>query len=296
MHSGCKAQVYLHALFEYETDAVDSLSEQLYQKSTHFLLELIQNADDNSYEAAIPTLTLRYERGGLRVDCNETGFTDLNVDALCRVGASSKVGINRTGRYIGQKGIGFKSVFKAADRVWISSRGYSFKFEKKNPLGMITPIWADFPPQAGTAIKNQTSFYLQLSEDYDSELLVKGLKSIDARVLIFLRNLKQIDVTVVEKDGKTWRRCVSKIDSGGSATNITKLKQDGHILEYIVSRHSVKQSKDGSDDKSEVLLAFPIIPPEAELPPQQVYAFLPIRDYSFTVSLIAIQPPTVLTL
>ena len=34
--------------------AYSRVSEQLYQKSTHFLLKLIQNADDNAYKALGP--------------------------------------------------------------------------------------------------------------------------------------------------------------------------------------------------------------------------------------------------
>src|SRR6059058_4733171 len=44
------------------------LSDQLYQGSTHFLLELIQNADDSHYEAETPTLHLSYTRNHLRID------------------------------------------------------------------------------------------------------------------------------------------------------------------------------------------------------------------------------------
>ena len=49
------------------------------------------------------------------VDCNEDGFTRENVEAICNVGASTKTR-NNSQYYIGEKSIGFKSVFMVASR------------------------------------------------------------------------------------------------------------------------------------------------------------------------------------
>jgi hypothetical protein len=170
------------------------LSEQLYQKSTHFLLELIQNADDNAYASSEPTLNITYSHRTLRLDCNEIGFGKNNVEAICKIGRSTKAGLGAVTRYIGEKGIGFKSVFKVADVVWISSGHYSFKFDKKETLGMIAPIWEKFP-EGENLLPGYTSILLQLSDDYNPEELVAEIKSLDPRLLIFLRNLRQINVT-----------------------------------------------------------------------------------------------------
>ena len=67
------------------------MSDELYSKATHFLLEFIQNADDNSYpEEIVPTMRVSLEPGWLIVQCNEIGFTEANVKALCKIGASTK--------------------------------------------------------------------------------------------------------------------------------------------------------------------------------------------------------------
>ena len=69
------------------SDSRNRLSTQLYTKSTHFILELIQNADDNTYAPGIdPLLKLVYRDDGyLWVGCNEVGFTQANVDAICDI-------------------------------------------------------------------------------------------------------------------------------------------------------------------------------------------------------------------
>lgn len=90
-------------------------------------------------------MSFSYRPGSLRIDCNEVGFTAKNVEAICAINRSTKSGKTSYGEYIGEKGIGFKSVFKAADVVWISSREFTFKFDKTKPLGMVSPIWAEFP-------------------------------------------------------------------------------------------------------------------------------------------------------
>lgn len=76
----------------------------------HVLLQ-VQNADDNIYpENVEPTLIFILQETGIIVLNNERGFSSKNIRALCDVGNSTKKG-SGTG-YIGQKGIGFKSVFR----------------------------------------------------------------------------------------------------------------------------------------------------------------------------------------
>ena len=80
------------------------LSATLYSSQVHFVMELIQNADDNSYLPGVtPTIRLELFPHAVIVYNNEQGFSDKNIEAVCNVGGSTKA--NKTG-YIGQKGIG----------------------------------------------------------------------------------------------------------------------------------------------------------------------------------------------
>jgi len=75
------------------------LSSDLYNKKTHFILEFIQNADDNRYPANVsPSLRLVIEDRQILIQCNEVGFRDVDVEAICDVGGSTKT--NAVG-YIG---------------------------------------------------------------------------------------------------------------------------------------------------------------------------------------------------
>ncbi|EPT01725.1 hypothetical protein FOMPIDRAFT_110960 [Fomitopsis schrenkii] len=64
--------------------ACERLSRDLYNTKTHFLLEFIENADDNDYDAGtIPNLQLKPHERQLLIRCNERGFRADNVEAIC---------------------------------------------------------------------------------------------------------------------------------------------------------------------------------------------------------------------
>ncbi|KAF1996938.1 hypothetical protein P154DRAFT_607356 [Amniculicola lignicola CBS 123094] len=266
-------------------NCLEILSSQLYEKSTHFLLELIQNADDNNYDSPSPTLSFSYKPGSLRIDCNEVGFTAENVEAICAISRSTKSGKTSDGEYIGEKGIGFKSVFKASDVVWISSREFTFKFDKREFLGMVTPIWADFPESTRPGY---TSIYLQLSEGYEEETLIRELLTFDTNLLIFLRRIQEIKIRVSRPDAidePVWEKKIRKTESQQDADRVTVLDTGMSTFQYLIRTHVIKdlpnEHKRPGWRQTKILLAFPIAdPPEQpRLIPQNVYAFLPIRNY-----------------
>ncbi len=83
--------------------SLESLSNELYNKDMHFVLELIQNADDNGYgEGVVATLVFVVEEKQITLFNNEVGFDERNVSAVCDVKASTK-GRQQRG-YIGRKG------------------------------------------------------------------------------------------------------------------------------------------------------------------------------------------------
>jgi hypothetical protein len=273
--------------------ALDVLSDQLYSQPTHFLLEFIQNADDNSYEDETPTISFTSTHGYLQIDCNETGFAPTNVEAICRIGMSTKK--DRSKGFIGEKGIGFKSVFKIADIVWISSRAYTFKFDRGAQLGMIAPIWENFP---GVAKCGNSQFYLQLAKEKDSQAekdLLKQLRFFDSTLLLFLRKLKKIEIFVDDRD---WKKRliyhIARSDTqahGGELITIkknwAKTKKADETLQYFIVRHNTSdmplEPKRRGMDSSEVVLAFPFIENKPAFHVQKAYAFLPIRDSGFRV-------------
>ena len=135
---------------EREGRGIKRLSLELYSKDTHFVLELIQNADDNDYHPSVlrcrdphgevPSLKFVISKEAIIVLNNEVGFSEKNIRAICDVGKSTK-GAHRFG-YIGQKGIGFKSVFRVTDKPEIHSNCFHIGFDASaDPIGFILPHW-----------------------------------------------------------------------------------------------------------------------------------------------------------
>lgn len=251
-------------------------------------MELIQNADDNSYDAnKEPTLNLRYSDRTLRVDCNETGFGKENVEAICKIGRSTKTGLGKTTRYIGEKGIGFKSVFKVSDVVWISSGHYSFKFDKQQVLGMLAPVWEEFPEPI---LPGYTSIILQLSEDYDPGDLIADIEMLDPRLLIFLRQLRHISLETVFPDSSVRNSTLRRHDQPfeNESQMVMKLWYNTNISSFINIKIPLDDlppdAKRPGTTQSEMIMAFPVSPTNVPyIGAQDVYAFLPIRNYGFRV-------------
>ncbi|KAI3763705.1 hypothetical protein L2E82_13699 [Cichorium intybus] len=96
--------------------AVRDLCAELYAKDIRFLMELIQNAEDNEYpEGVDPSLefvitsndiTNTGAPATLLVFNNEKGFLPNNVESVCGVRRSTKKGLRKHG-YIGEKGTSY---------------------------------------------------------------------------------------------------------------------------------------------------------------------------------------------
>jgi hypothetical protein len=278
-----------------------SLSAQLYQKPTHFLLELIQNADDNTYDkAVVPTLAMYYRNRCLVMTCNEVGFSKKNVDSLCGTGISTKAFANSSTHFIGEKGIGFKSVFKVADVVWIKSGHYSFKFDKGLHLGMVAPIWADgasasdFPEEKihFSTPHNTTTITLQITQRYDDAELVRELKTLDPKLLIFLDKLRRVEISIFDND---WNTSLERIDDARSdfVAPKTILRRGNSSTEFMIADLVMRGLPDEplrpGCNKCQLRLAFPAQGSRPIVTGQQVYAYVPIRDYGFKVCCRALQ-------
>ncbi|VUC27247.1 unnamed protein product [Clonostachys rosea] len=265
--------------------SVQKFANELYRSETHFLLELLQNADDNQYnKTSRPTFSIEYRERGLRIDCNEVGFTEANVEAICSIGNSTKATSSPDHRYIGEKGIGFKSVFRVATKVWIYSGGYKFALDRTKPLGIITPTWEDFPeipPEDGTAM------YFQLSNDCDDKSLWYQIQLLDPNTLIFLTRLRELRL-VVPRAGRPHERRLRREDKQmhHQVMESKIFENDQRTLHYLICQYTTqdmpKEEKRPDRRTSDILLAFPKLEDSNSCPrSQMIYAFLPIRDCGF---------------
>ncbi|GLA44212.1 hypothetical protein AnigIFM63309_002797 [Aspergillus niger] len=269
--------------------ALQFFGEDIYSTAAHFLLELIQNADDNEYAANItPALVLTYRNRVLRTDCNELGFTPGQVEAICNLGYSTKKDkVEATG----EKGVGFKSVFSVAASVWIASGPYTFKFDASHQMGMLIPIWED-PPDA-TRYAN-TSMYARFAPRADERIVFHDLDVVGAKILTFLRKLRELNLHIELQSGDRICYNVARQDTTSpDGLCMTQLTFTGEMFPiaqrktYVVCRYEVKgmphEKKRPGRQTTELRIAFPVDDfGQPVLESQDVYAVLPVRSYGFT--------------
>ncbi|KAI9641115.1 hypothetical protein NHQ30_010545 [Ciborinia camelliae] len=275
------------------------LAEQLYQKSTRFVYELIQNAEDNKYTIATesPCLSFTLQPGRVIIDSNEDGFTQRDIKAICSIGESTKASIQG---YIGEKGIGFKSVFNVAHKVHIQSGPYSFAFEYRkgdradNGLGMVTPI-NESRHELPDDVRTRTILYLH--EDEDQEALCQDLLKLPDTLLLFLKKLQRLTIKfeLPDKEIQSIQFSLSS-NKKGRFDNIVQIKtavagtKSSVTLKsfWVKKRRAANLPADSARHdihEAEVVLAFPIDENDAPvIETQDVFAFLPLRKVGYKVS------------
>ena len=161
--------------------AVLELLGQLYSERTHFIFELIQNAEDAG--ATGLTFTLFADRLEVRHDGRD--FTVADVRAICGVGQGTKTDDLTQ---IGEFGIGFKAVYAYTDSPRIHSGAENFRIEK-----YVRPYPAD--PLGQTA--GETVFVFPFDRP-EVPAAVAGaeisaaLANLGVETLLFLRNIDRI--------------------------------------------------------------------------------------------------------
>ena len=197
-----KYREWLARLDESKAALIRAIAENLYTERTqHFFLELLQNADDNRYDAGVePTIEFDYPgRSVLTIRNNETGFSAEDVYSITTAALSTKY-LSDDSAYIGEKGIGFKSVFAVAERVDIHSNGYHFSLYNGE---YIIPHWIEEPYHQ----ERQTEIVLHLKQDQNlPRKIADNLKELSGQTLgmiLFLRNLRFI--IIKHPDGKADR-------------------------------------------------------------------------------------------
>lgn len=293
-----------------------SLAKNIYTSDARFVFELLQNADDNRFTRAsinntLPFVSFQVFPDRIVVECNEDGFTKSDLSAVCAVGKSTK---SVAHGYIGAKGIGFKSVFIAAWKVYIQSGyfSYCFKHEKGDlGLGMVVPVWQDTDDELPYPLTRMTLYLHEKGDpqdvEYSRQIIFKQLSGLQQICLLFLRNLKRIKVSFHNEDGELQSSndfsvgdvhensvvLHSELTDGCKDTIIKK--QRYHVTRHMATGLSKSDNREPptTDEAkraasiAEVILAFPLTSDsEPVLEQQEIFAFLPVRESSFKVSMV----------
>lgn len=216
--------------------------------------------------------------------------------------------------YTGEKGIGFKSVFMAAEDVHIQSGDYSFRFQyakDDSGLGMTTPIWTEHDED----LEDDESYItLTLRRDGTPDeierrraVIREQFETIHDSILLFMRKLERIEVNFYHDDDEATKSSTSYYVKRhpNSRTTVTKstvtFDEDGYDLEttetakhYVMIKHVVpnlapndnRRDLDGtSRSDGVVVLGFPVNKDSIPvLRNEYLFAFLPVKQMGFKVS------------
>jgi hypothetical protein len=200
----------------------------MYSDPTHFIFEILQNADD--YGAT--EVSFRLSRRELVIEHNGKPFLEENVKAVTYFGKStSRDDLVKTGRF----GVGFKSVFAFTATPIIISGGEHFRIHGLYRIdeypypddlqGKRTRITLPFNHE--TELPDYVDEHMPATEAY--KLISKRLSGLNMNTLLFTSNIVEIRWQTVDKSGHYLRE--DKTTKGVRHTSIT----DGYeILNYLI--------------------------------------------------------------
>ena len=158
----------------------------LYDDRTHFIYEILQNAEDALHRRKDEprSRTIRFElfENALHISHYGQPFDQSDVEGICGIASSTRgEDIRRIGRF----GIGFKSVYAFTDRPEIHSGNEDFSIKNFVLPSTAQPIERE---------PDQTIFIMPLCDpDKDSKEIAKGLRCISLDTLLFLRKIDAIE-------------------------------------------------------------------------------------------------------
>jgi hypothetical protein len=213
------------ARYGWDTAVLDLLG-QLYSERTHFIFELIQNAED----AGATELAFELFEDRLELRHNGRPFTEADVRGVCGVGQSGKAADLTA---IGKFGIGFKSVYAYTRTPRIYSGGEHFRIEN-----FVRPV-AETPVAVAA---DETLFVFPF--DYDAvpaevagREIAAALGALQPRILLFLRNIERLRTGGPLAEGSVVERSVAQ--QAGASRRVT-VSRDGRREEWLAWQRPVE--------------------------------------------------------
>ena len=263
------------------SNLVRLVANDQYTHSDHFLLELLQNADDNEYaQGQTPGLEITLTDNACTFACNEKGFTPENVFAICYAAASTKERRKSAKTFIGEKGIGFKSIFAVAESVEIHSGDYHFEL-RDNEYVLPHLLEGESTPGSRIVVRFKPNIKGL------SAAVSERLRLLSAESRHFLIFLQQLEKLTVRDETRGEERVVEVVREEHS--NRCLVEAEGEAIEYHVESFRVEvpaeivQSRfEDLDEKLERDLVFAVPLPEdlvlSDSKPGTLFCFLPTQQ------------------
>lgn len=272
-------------------NALRLISQVVFTRSSGFILELIQNAEDSGLEVTEPgNFEIRINQQRVKISHNGRPFNEDDVKAISGIRSSKKPERG----FLGYLGIGFKSVLKITDCPEIYSNGFQFKFDRthwddpRSTPWHVIPIWLDKPSEPIDA--SRTTFVIPFREASDAAHISGEIRKSSLELYLFLRWLRRIEITD-EISGEHW----TLENLGENQEGISTLKSDGEERRFKFFHRNVEVPDWVKDDRltqeyranvtqREIAIGFALdkngnlAPNEAGAMYGGVYSFLPLGE------------------
>lgn len=169
---------------------------RLYTDRTHFIFELLQNAED----AGAAKILFELFNDRLEVKHDGRPFTEPDVRGVCGVGEGTKA---EDLTQIGKFGIGFKSVYAYTSKPQVHTGDESFRIEN-----YVRP----FPVDRRSVGDSWTTLFVFAfdADGIDPETACREigarLRNLSARTLLFLRKIKEIEYRLADETSGVYLR------------------------------------------------------------------------------------------
>ena len=176
-----------------------------YDDRTHFIFELLQNAEDALHRrqtsGASQAVSFLLQQKALRVSHYGDPFTEKDVRGICGIDESTKE-INEIGRF----GIGFKSVYAFTDRPKVHSGTDDFAIEE-----FVRPVAVPQVQRDADETVILIPFKPSSSSAYDE--ICSAFRRLGASSLLFLRRINEINWRTEDSTSGQYLRDSIDIDS-----------------------------------------------------------------------------------
>ncbi len=177
-----------------------------YDDRTHFIFELLQNAEDalarrTGWQGS-RSVTFHLTERALRVSHFGQPFDEADVRGICGIAESTK-DLTAIGRF----GIGFKSVYAFTDSPEVHSGTEDFAIES-----FVWPVAA--PALDRNEDETVIEIPLKASDEAGHEEIAAGLRRLGASALLFLRQIEEINWSVQGGRSGLYLRESKEMDAG----------------------------------------------------------------------------------
>jgi hypothetical protein len=240
-------------------EGITDLLAHQYSEKTHFIFELLQNAEDalaTEVEFRVESQRLVFSHNGKRL------FSDENVEFITSIGKTTK---QTDYTQIGKHGIGFKAVFAYTHTPRIHSGDKHFDIEdvvipcllpgnevptdlKPEETRIILPFDSD-------AIPGVRRFRELVPAETAKADISDALKKLNIRTLLFLRHIEEIRWTLVDGTEGAYLR-ESRPEPNRTSLRHVDVTDGVRTESWLVFEQKTNVTDDGKDNECIVEVAF----------------------------------------